>query len=306
MIVRPRPTLITVLFALRGSILPQVAPTVIGITAFSVVVVAAEQRWPWAFPVTAGVGPFTLIGLALSIFLSFRNNACYDRWWEARKVWGSLIVETRGLARTIPALLPGEDHAALRRASLLRVLAFTSALHACLRGGDEAQAAAAWLSEDEAAALRDRPSPVDATLRPLLGDLAAAMRAGAITDVLFGLLERKVSDLCAIQTACERIRHTPVPFAYTLLVYRTAWLYCLFLPVGLSGSLGWATPFAVALVAYTFFGLDALGDELEEPFGTAPNDLPLDAMLRIAERTVLDALGDPLPPPVAADRYWLR
>ncbi len=172
--------------------------------------------------------------------------------------------------------------------------------------GDEAQAAAAWLSEDEAAALRDRPSPVDATLRPLLGDLAAAMRAGAITDVLFGLLERKVSDLCAIQTACERIRHTPVPFAYTLLVYRTAWLYCLFLPVGLSGSLGWATPFAVALVAYTFFGLDALGDELEEPFGTAPNDLPLDAMLRIAERTVLDALGDPLPPPMAADRYWLR
>ncbi len=147
---------------------------------------------------------------------------------------------------------------------------------------------------------------MDATLRPLLGDLAAAMRAGAITDVLFGLLERKVSDLCAIQTACERIRHTPVPFAYTLLVYRTAWLYCLFLPVGLSGSLGWATPFAVALVAYTFFGLDALGDELEEPFGTAPNDLPLDAMLRTVERTVLDALGDPLPPPMAADRYWLR
>ncbi len=115
MIVRPRPTLVTVMFALRGSILPQVAPTVITLTAFSVVVVAAEQRWPWAFPVTAGVGPFTLIGLALSIFLSFRNNACYDRWWEARKVWGSLIVETRGLARTIPALLPGEEHAALRR-----------------------------------------------------------------------------------------------------------------------------------------------------------------------------------------------
>lgn len=306
MIVRPRPTLFAVLFALRGSILPQVAPTVVAITAFSVLVVAAEQLWPWAFPVTAGVGPFTLIGLALSIFLSFRNNACYDRWWEARKVWGSLIVEARGLARTIPALLPGEGEEGLRRASLLRVAAFTGALHACLRGEDEAKAAAAWLAPAEAAALRERPSPADAILRLLLADLSAAMRRGALTDVLFGLLERKVTDLCAIQTACERIRHTPVPFAYTLLVYRTAWLYCLFLPVGLSGSLGWATPAAVALVSYTFFGLDALGDELEEPFGTAPNDLPMDAMLRVVERTVLDALGDPLPPAVAPDRYWLR
>lgn len=306
MIVRPRPTLFTIMFAMRGSILPQVAPTVIAITAFSVVVVTAEQYWPWAFPVTAGVGPFTLIGLALSIFLSFRNNACYDRWWEARKVWGALIVEARGLARAIPAMLPGDEHEALRRACLLRVVAFTSALHACLRGEDEAKAAAAWLPEAEAAVLRDRPSPVDATLRPLLADLAGAMRQEALTDVLFGLLERKVTDLCAIHTACERIRHTPVPFAYTLLVYRTAWLYCLFLPVGLSGSLGWATPAAVALVSYTFFGLDSLGDELEEPFGTAPNDLPMDAMLRTVERTVLDALGDALPPPAAADQYWLR
>ncbi|MCJ2014099.1 bestrophin family protein [Methylobacterium sp. J-076] len=306
MIVRPRPTLLTVMFALRGSILPQVAPTVIGLTVFSVGVTAAEQRWPWAFPVTAGAGPFTLIGLALSIFLSFRNNACYDRWWEARKVWGSLIVEARGLARTIPALLPGEEHAALRRACLLRVAAFTSALHAGLREGDEAKAAAAWLPGADEAALRGRPSPADATLALILADLAAAMRRGALTDVLLGLLERKVADLSALHTACERIRHTPVPFAYTLLVYRTAWLYCLFLPVGLSGSLGWATPPAVALVAYTFFGLDALGDELEEPFGTAPNDLPMDAMLRTVERTVLDALGDPLPPAIAPDRYWLR
>ncbi|MFC6744045.1 bestrophin family ion channel [Methylobacterium persicinum] len=142
--------------------------------------------------------------------------------------------------------------------------------------------------------------------RPPAGRPRRRDAPGALTDILFGLLERKVTDLCAIQTACERIRHTPVPFAYTLLVYRTAWLYCLFLPVGLSGSLGWATPAAVALVSYTFFGLDLLGDELEEPFGTAPNDLPIDAMLREVERTVLGALGDPLPPAIAPDRYWLR
>ncbi len=306
MILRPRPTLFTVLFALRGSVLPRVAPTVVGLTAFSMVVVAAEQRWPWAFPVTAGAGPFTLIGLALSIFLSFRNNACYDRWWEARKAWGLLIVETRGLARTIPALLPEAGYEPLRRACLLRVVAFAAGLHACLRGGDEAKAAGLWLPRAEAAELAASPSPSDAALKLILADLTHAFRAGALTDVLFVMLEKKIADLSTIHTTCERIRNTPVPFAYTLLVYRTAWLYCLFLPVGLSGSLGWATPPAVALVTYTFFGLDALGDELEEPFGTEPNDLPMDAMLRTVERTVIDALGGPLPPAVEPDRYWLR
>jgi putative membrane protein len=306
MIVRPRPTLFTVMFALRGSVLPRVAPIVIGLTAFSVLVVVAEQRWPWAFPVTAGAGPFTLIGLALSIFLSFRNNACYDRWWEARKAWGLLIVETRGLARAIPAVLPGSEHTELRRACLLRVAAFASALHACLRGADEARAASIWLSKSEGPLLADRPSPADATLALLLADLARAYRAGAFTDVLLAMLERKVGELSTIHTTCERLRNTPVPFAYTLLVYRTAWLYCLFLPVGLSGSLGWATPPAVALVSYTFFGLDALGDELEEPFGREQNDLPMDAMLRTVERTILDAVGGPLPPALEPDRYWLR
>ncbi|GJD58571.1 bestrophin family protein [Methylobacterium dankookense] len=303
MIVRPRTNLLAILFTLRGSILPQVAPTVAGLAAFACLVVAAEQRWPHAFPVSAGIGPFTLIGLALSIFLSFRNNSCYERWWEGRKAWGALVVEARGLARTLGALLPEEQDAALRRRSLRRVAGFANGLHARLRGGDEAAAIGPWQPPGEA----PRPfSPTDGVLAALTADLAGAMRAGRLSDVTFALLERKIADLSAIHTTCERIQSTPLPFAYTLLLYRTAWLYCLFLPIGLSGSLGWATPPAVALVAYTFFGLDALGDELEEPFGLEPNDLPLDAMLRTVERIVCDALGEPLPEPVEPENYLLR
>ncbi|PIK69591.1 bestrophin, partial [Methylobacterium frigidaeris] len=115
MIVRPRPGALAILFAMRGSILPQVAPQVIAITAMSCLVVATEQGWAHAIPLNAGIGPFTLIGLALSIFLSFRNNACYDRWWEARKVWGALIVEARGLARLLGAVLPEDEEVRRRR-----------------------------------------------------------------------------------------------------------------------------------------------------------------------------------------------
>ncbi|MFH6781958.1 MULTISPECIES: bestrophin family protein [Methylobacterium] len=305
MIVRPRPGALAILFALRGSILPQIAPRVIGITAIACLVVATEQGWSRSIPLHAGIGPFTLIGLALSIFLSFRNNACYDRWWEARKVWGALIVEARGLARLLAALLPEED-GERRRRCLERLAGFTHALHARLRGRDAAAAATPFLPEAERGRLSACASPADAALTGLAVDLAGALRAGALSDVSFGLIEQKLAGLSGVQAACERIQGTPLPFAYTLLLYRTAWLYCLLLPFGLAESLGWGTPVATALVAYTFFGLDALGDELEEPFGSAANDLPLDALVRVVDGVVQDALGKPVPPPLDPERYWLR
>ncbi|BAQ43545.1 bestrophin family protein [Methylobacterium aquaticum] len=304
MIVRPRPGALAILFAWRGSILPQIAPQVTAITAVACLVVATEQGWAHAIPLTAGIGPFTLIGLALSIFLSFRNNACYDRWWEARKVWGSLVVEARGLARLLGALLSEDD--ARRRRCLERLAGFAHALHARLRGQDDAAAAAPHLPQAERGRLASRASPADAALSGLAADLAGAMREGTLSDVSFGLLEQKLAGLSGVQAACERIQGTPLPFAYTLLLYRTAWLYCLLLPFGLAASLGWGTPVATALVAYTFFGLDALGDELEEPFGSAANDLPLDALLRGIDGIVQDALGAPVPPPLSPERYWLR
>ncbi len=104
-----------------------------------------------------------------------------------------------------------------------------------------------------------------------------------------------------VQTACERIRTTPVPFGYTLLLHRTAYLFCFLLPFGFADTLGWATPVATMLVAYTFFGLDALGDELEEPFGLRANNLPLSALARTIEIVLREGLGEadvpPLPQP---------
>ena len=306
MVVRPRPGLFEILFTLQGSVLPEIAPKVLGIAALACVSVWIERRAPNLFPVEGGIGPFTLIGLALSIFQSFRNTACYDRWWEARRAWGTLIVEVRSLARLVPALLPGEAQAGLRARVLRRTAGFAHALHARLRDADAQAAAAPWLPAEEVRGLAASPCPPDTVLAGLGADLGEALRGGALSDVSFGILEGKVAALSAIQAVCERIKDTPLPFAYTLLLYRTAWLYCLLLPFGLAALLGWATPFAAALVAYTFFGLDALGDELEEPFGLAANDLPLDALLRTVDATVLHALGEPPPPPASVVGYVMR
>ena len=98
-------------------------------------------------------------------------------------------------------------------------------------------------------------------------------------------------------------RRTPLPFAYTLLLHRSAYLFCLLLPFGLAASAGWYTPLFTAFMTYSFFGLDALSEELEEPFGIAENDLALDGLCRVGEISVFEALDEVPPKPLAAHQH---
>jgi len=240
----------------------------------------------------------------LSIFLSFRNSACYDRWWEGRKLWGQLLIESRGFAREAGALLAAEPELRARASQL--VIAFAHALAARLRGADQVAAAAPWLAADQMAVLERRNIP-DGLLAQLASELALPLREGRLDPYLYGQFEARLHGMSSVQAACERIAGTPLPFAYTLLLHRCAWLFCVLLPFGLAGALGWATPVVSMLLAYAFFGLDQLGEEMEEPFGLEPNDLPLDAMVRTIEIDVLDALGDrPIPEPLQPQGYQLR
>ena len=283
--------------------MPRVAARVGIIAAISAAVTAVHHLRPSSFPVLPAA-PFTLLGLGLSIFLGFRNSACYDRWWEARKQWGQLLTEARNLSRQLGALLPGpERHGTAAR----RIVAFALALAARLRGTDPVVAARPWLAPAEAGALQERSNVPDAILRSLTADLASAMQHGELSDLSFAALEVHVAALCGVQAACDRLRGTPTPFAYTLLLHRTAWLFCLLVPFALVGAAGFAAPLIAAILAYTFFGLDALGDELEDPFALRPNTLPLDAMVRNLEIEVLEALGETcLPEPVQPVNYVLR
>jgi putative membrane protein len=115
---------------------------------------------------------------------------------------------------------------------------------------------------------------------------------GEIGEQMFQCFDNRLTAITAIQVACERIRGTPTPFSYTLLLHRTAYAFCFLLPFGLVGSMAWATPVLTAVIAYAFFGLDALGDELEEPFGNWLNALPLNALARTIEINMLEALGE--------------
>jgi putative membrane protein len=275
---------------------------VLVVAVTSALVALLHQLLPQSVP-EIGPAAFTLLGLALSIFLGFRNNACYERWWDGRRFWGQLIAEARGLARELPTLLP--DDPAVARRCAKRIIAFAHALRCQLRGATD-DAARGFLEPEEWERLTRRRSRPDAILRGLADELATLLRSGRLSDLRYQVLSARMQAMTDIQTACERLRSTPTPFTYTLLLHRTAWLFCLLLPFGMVGTLGLATPVLTAILAYAFFGLDALGEELEQPFGDTQNALPLDAMTRAIEIAVGEALNDEvLPAPAKPVRFVL-
>ena len=288
MIVRPRPGALGLLFILRGSIVPMILPRIGAVLLISAAVVAWQRLAPAHFQ-DLTLAPFTLLGLALSIFLGFRNNAAYERWWDGRKQWGQLLAETRSLVRDGVVLLP--DDPGLRRRFAHRAVAFAHALRDQLRGVEGA-GLRDWVPPAEWDAVARRRSRPDAILLAQAEELGRLHRRGDLGDNLYCMFSDRLHAMTAIQTACERLRSTPAPFTYTLLLHRTAWLFCLLLPFGLVSTLGWATPVATVILAYAFFGLDALGEELEQPFSLAQNAVPLDALVRAIAFAVLDNLGE--------------
>lgn len=297
MIVRPKPTLWDVLFTLKGSIARAIAIRLATITLFAALVTWIGQARPELFH-AFNAAPFTLIGLSLSIFMSFRNNACYDRWWEARKQWGAMIAETRSLIRETDHLSALPEHRVLLRA----LIGFAHATSAALRDQDSARALEPWIDADTAGA----PNLPTLALREAGRAVDSLVARDALTGWRQITIATRLANLAAAQAACERIKTTPLPFAYTLLLHRTAYLFCCLLPFGLAAPLGWATPLITAIVSYTFFGLDALGDELEQPFGRDVNDLPLDALVRLIERDLRAGLGETnLPAPLEPVDYLL-
>lgn len=299
MIVRPRTGFLKLFFVIRGSVVPRILPQILGFMVYGAAVVAAIRILKLDLG-NASLAPFALLGVALSIYLGFRNNAAYDRWWEARKLWGQLVFEIRNFSRAATAMIP--ERAELRPL-LMDALAFCHFLRGELRRVDTREAARPFVGDavDEIHAAANQP---DAVMRRMGQKIGALKRAGVLEAMDYRILDERLSAIAALQAGCERIMGTPLPFAYTLLLQRTAYIFCLLLPFGLAASAGWATPLFTGLIAYTFFGLDALSEELEDPFGMEANDLALDGLCRVCEISVFEALGETPPPMLAAKNYF--
>lgn len=301
MIIRPRPHWLAILFARRGSVLPSILPQLGLVTALAVAITASHGVvFGWKTPLTPM--PFTLVGIALAIFLGFRNSASYDRYWEARKLWGQGLNECRTLTRQALSLMDGQVDV---RPFVYGQIAFIHALRGYLRRVPVERELAALLPAELLARLRDAHYPPTLILVWLGQWLHEQRRAGHLQAVLAAKMEDALSGLNQVQGGCERIVSSPIPFAYTVILYRTVGVYCLLLPFGLVDTLGWMTPLVTAFVSYTFFAQETLLSEIEEPFGNAENDLPLDALSITIERTLREMLGEATLPDMPAAKDFV-
>ena len=300
MIVRPRPHWLRLLFVWRGSILRDIAPQLLGMTAFAIVVTVLHGRF-FEWKIALNFVPFSLIGLTLAIFLGFRNSTSYARYWEARVLWGGLLNDTRTLVRQALTLSGAPGEAAVLAA---RLTAFVHALRHQLRQTNPTIDLARLLPAEDCARLRAarwKPAVLLLMAGEWLGD---QYRAGRLAAPLVQAMEPPLGRLTDALGGCERIAGTPIPFTYAVIIHRTIYLYCLLLPFGLVDAIGATTPVIVAFIAYTFFALEALGAEIEEPFGLQPNDLALDAMSTMIEGTLREMAGlPPLPAAPGADPF---
>ncbi len=286
-----------------GRALPHIWLRTLAVTAVSVGATWLYQEVP-AFHYSLTPMPFTVIGLALGIFLGFRNNAAYDRFWEGRKLWGQLVNTSRSLTRQVLTLLTsegeGEGEGAALRALQVRmvhlVIAYAHAFRRMLRREEPLPRIEALIPAADAERLRVEENVPCGIVQLLAECIGEARTRGWVDPMHVPTLEASLVTITDLQGGCERILSTPIPFSYTVLLHRIVAVYCICLPFGIDEGVGWARPLVVLVISYAFFGLDQIGEELEDPFGRNTHDLALASISRTIERNLRRRLGEEVLP----------
>ncbi len=301
MIVRPRPHWLRLLFVRRGSLVRHILSQQLFTVLLACAVVASHGRL-YHFKVTLTTSPFSLMGVSLAIFLGFRINASYDRYWEARKLWGAVLVEARNLGRQALTLTAaGADV----RPFVLGLAGFAVTMRNQLRQQAATTGLDGLLPAVLAARLDSLRYPASAVALWLGQELRRFRDEGSLDPMALTSMDGALSQMTAALGGCERIANTPLPFTYSVILHRSTYLYCWLLPFGLVDAIGLLTPLVVAFVSYTFFALEALSDEIEEPFGTMANDLALDAIVAAVHASLCELLGVEPPPQPRPDANFL-
>jgi ion channel-forming bestrophin family protein len=289
MIVRSKSNWWTMLFVWRGSMMTQMLPQLSIVAALSVFAVWSEGSI-FRHKVPLNATPFTLVGVALALFLGFRNSSAYDRWWEGRKLWGALVNTMRTLARQV-LTMTGESGD--KRVFIDMLVAFTYAMRDQLRGDTFARSGE--LLPPSLAAEVDGARYKPFIILRAMGDwVSVRYKEGAFGEITMSTIDGSLVELSNVLGGCERIAATPVPFGYSVMIHRVVYFYCALLPFGLVDSIAWMTPAVAMVMAYSFIALDLLAAELEMPFGRNENGLALDAISLNIELSIREMSGEAL------------
>jgi len=236
-----------------------------------------------------GTALHSILGITLGLLLVIRTNTAYERWWEGRKLIGSLVNSSRNLALKLHSFLDPELTPV--RATLAALIAdFPLALKEHLRDGADATHLSD-LSPSTQQQLAQQPHVPLAMLGRIYDALHGLHQRQHISEATLIVLTRDVDVITDVLGACERIKKSPLPFAYTIHLKIFILVFIMTLPLGMIESFGWYTVPGLVLVFYAMAGLELIGEEIEDPFGTDLNDIPMDSIAETIRVNVLHVLG---------------
>ncbi|BCQ28896.1 bestrophin (plasmid) [Caballeronia sp. NK8] len=233
--------------------------------------------------------------------LAFRNNASYERFKEARLLWGNLLISARSLTSQILCYVPpGSDSTHIART----LIACIYALKHELRRTDPVPDLLPLLGRARTEALHRTFYKSTALLNDVRRDVADLQTRSLASETKRWMFDAQINELGKAIGGCERIASTPIPFSYSVLLHRTVYAYCILLPFGLVDSTEFFTPLLCVFISYTLIALEAIASEVAVPFSVAPNELALDAITRNIERSILELRGCKIPDEVVPVRPY--
>lgn len=217
----------------------------------------------------------SLLGIVLGLFLVFRTNSAYDRWWEGRKLWGGMVNSTRNFALKLSSYLP--DSPEDRKWFAAMIPNFIIATKEHLRGSvimEELE-----FPEDgmrtKLEAAKHKPNVISAWTFARVNDL---YKKGVFTGDQLINLDKEMKDFIDLMGACERIKNTPIPYSYSMFLKKFIFIYIVTLPFGFVTLSGYMTIPIVILIAFVILSVELIAEEIEDPFGRDINDLPTDEL----------------------------
>jgi putative membrane protein len=253
-----------------------------------------------------------MLSAALSIYLGFRSNNAYERWWEARIIWGALINDSRSWARQVFTHIVDEDDNntetdAIKKELIYRHIAFVNALRVFLRGGpsiaheqtreiykvsNDLDDIKKFLSAEEFEEVSQALNPPNMILQKQGKRLAELYKKKFLTDYRFVNLESSLVEFSNIQGRSERIKNTAFPRPYSYFQRVFVWVHGILVPFAYVALVDWMIIPIAFILNYVFLTIDFVGSRIEDPFENRIDDVPLSSITRTIEINLREALGE--------------
>lgn len=272
----------------RSWTMTKVIRSVILVTVYTAIVTVLMVHFLKITHIGLSGSIFSYLGIVLSILLVFRTNSAYERWWEGRRLWGSLVNNSRSLATMVQAYFP-EENTEIKKKMALLISNFSISLKEHLRNGVKYEELIG-VHKEEMELYKSKKNLPSFILYQLHNELNQAYRRGDLTPEHILNVKIEIQNMYDILGGCERIKKTPIPFSYNVFLKIFISVYAILLPFGMIMEFMYWTIPLVALIFFTFIGIEMMAEEIEEPFGLDCNDLPTGDIAHTIKNNVFELL----------------